>query len=223
MLSTHSHPALLLNADYRPIRVHPLKLVSWRKAVRGVYEGRYDLAGEYDRVVRSPGSEFRPGFEMRIPSVVALRRYERLDRPVAFTRLGLLIRDRYRCGFCGERFPATQLTFDHVVPRSKGGTTKWENILCACGPCNMRKGDKSPEKAGMRLRWKPYVPTRHQLNEIGMEFPPPLEALHPTWLPYLGIPDGGGAAARVGDGEGLGTVFPEGMTSRDYWNVELDE
>jgi 5-methylcytosine-specific restriction endonuclease McrA len=78
-----------------------------------------------------------------------------------YSREGVLLRDRGRCAYCG-RFTAT--TMDHVRPRSRGGATSWANAVAACEPCNARKGDRTPEEAGMPLRWQPYVPTRVELH-----------------------------------------------------------
>jgi Restriction endonuclease len=165
MLAMESYPALVLNADYRPVRTYPLKRYSWRKSIEQFLAGRVTVVAEYDRVVRSER------MEIRIPSVVALNRYENLDRPAPLTRLGVFTRDRFRCAICGESFPGEQLTFDHVVPQSRGGRSTWTNLVAACLPCNQRKGDRSLAQLGMKLVHEPYHPTLAQLNAIGATMP----------------------------------------------------
>jgi 5-methylcytosine-specific restriction endonuclease McrA len=229
MLASSDYPALLLNADYRPVRYHPLRLASWKRVLRGTFcppkEQKFTVVSYYDRVLRSQGSaaHARVPTEYRMPSVVALLRYEQVNRPAAFTRMGVLVRDRYRCAYCGERFPSSQLTFDHVVPRSRGGRTSWLNIVSACEGDNMRKGNKLLSESGMKLRITPKIPTRHELNEIGREFPPPIENLHRSWLPWLGLEDTELAGTNRAKSWNGSEVFPPGMTQEEYWNAELDE
>lgn len=222
-----SFPALLLNADYRPVGVYPLKTLHWQESLRAMMANRVDVVEEHPYEARSAGGR---GF--MLPSVVALRRFRPMDRHVAFTRLGVYLRDRFRCGYCGGKFGMRDLTFDHVVPYSKGGKTSWTNIVTACNPCNLAKGDKSPERAGMTLRCELYRPTKGRLNDIARDFPPPLAKLHRAWLPYLGIEEVEGmvtatenllARAAAGMQEATNPAFPPGMTEDDYWNAELDE
>ncbi len=213
-------PALLLNADCNPVGLYPLKTLGWQDGLRGVMAGRMDVLEEHGFQVRSAG-----GREWVLPAVLMLRRYQRMDRPVAFTRIGVYVRDRFTCAYCGRRFGMRDLTFDHVVPSSRGGKTNWTNIVTACHACNLRKGDKTPERSGMPLRFKPYVPNRARLNDVAREFPPPLRRLHRAWLPYLGLdPDTPAEtatemAARCREP----TAFPRDMTDDEYWNAELDQ
>lgn len=85
----------------------------------------------------------------------------RVRTRATYSRVGVLLRDRGRCAYCGR---AAATTMDHVLPRSRGGATSWANAVAACEPCNARKGDRTPEEAGMPLRWDPFVPTRVQLQ-----------------------------------------------------------
>ena len=124
-------PALVLNADYRPLSYYPLSVWSWQDAVKAVYMDRVEVVAEYDHAVHSPS------FEMRLPSVISLKEYVQQDRAPAFTRFNLFLRDGFKCAYCHA---TDDLTFDHVIPRSKGGKTTWENIVTACSPCNLRKG-----------------------------------------------------------------------------------
>ena len=170
----NGRPALVLNADFRPLSYYPLSLWPWQDVVKAVFLDRVDIIAEYDTVVRSPS------FEMRLPSVIALREFVRQDRSPAFTRFNVFLRDGFQCVYCGAR---DELTFDHVVPRSRGGRTSWTNIVAACSPCNLKKGGRMPNDAGMVPHRKPVRPTNYQLQEIGRRFPP--NHLHATWMDYL--------------------------------------
>src|SRR5438477_6148794 len=124
-----SCPALVLNADYRPVSYFPLSLWSWQDAVQAVFGDRVEVVAEYDQPIRSPSTT------MKLPSVVALRSYIALPRRPAFSRANLFLRDQFRCQYCGQRFKSEQLTFDHLVPRSRGGRATWTNIVTACMAC----------------------------------------------------------------------------------------
>jgi 5-methylcytosine-specific restriction endonuclease McrA len=113
-------PALVLNADFRPLSYYPLSLWPWQETIKAVFLGRVEVVSTYDTLIHSPT------FEMRLPSVVALKHYIAQDRPPAFTRFNLFLRDGFACQYCGR---AEDLTFDHVIPRSRGGRTTWENIV----------------------------------------------------------------------------------------------
>jgi 5-methylcytosine-specific restriction endonuclease McrA len=169
--------ALVLNADFRPLSYFPLSLWSWQDAVKAVFLDRVSIVHEYDTVVRSPS------FEMRLPSVIALKEYVEASRKPAFTRFNVFLRDRFSCQYCGERFHAHDLTFDHVVPRSRGGHTTWWNVVTACSGCNLSKGDGMPGPHGMTPVSRPREPTAWQLLENGRAFPP--NYLHDSWLDYL--------------------------------------
>ena len=168
-------PALLLNADFRPLSYYPLSLLNWQEVVKAVFLKRVEVIAEYDQIVHSPS------FEMRLPSVVALHDFVHQDRPPAFTRFNVFLRDEFKCVYCGE--PDKNLTFDHVIPRSKGGRTRWNNIAAACSPCNLKKGGRLPSEARMFPAKKPAQPNHYQLQEIGRKFPP--GHLHETWTDYL--------------------------------------
>ena len=167
-------PALVLNADYRPLSYFPLSLWSWQEVIKAVFLDRVDVISTYDQVVRSPS------FEMRLPSVVSLKNYIAQDRAPAFTRFNLFLRDAFSCQYCTAD---ADLTFDHVIPRSRGGRTTWENIVTACAPCNLVKGGRTPKEAGMRPLRHPVRPNMFELQERGRRFPP--NHLHESWLDYL--------------------------------------
>jgi 5-methylcytosine-specific restriction endonuclease McrA len=167
-------PALVLNADYRPLSYYPLSLWPWQETIKAVFLGRVDVVSTYDTVIHSPS------VEILLPSVVSLKSYVAQDRAPAFTRFNLFLRDGFSCQYCGR---GEDLTFDHLLPRSRGGRTTWENILTACASCNLAKGGKTPAEAAMRPRRQPCRPTMYQLQERGRRFPP--NHLHESWLDYL--------------------------------------
>ena len=172
--SLRRNPALVLNADFRPLSYYPLSLWPWQEAVKAVFLDRVTILAEYDDVVRSQRSA------IRIPSVVVLKEFVRPQKRVAFTRFNLFLRDEFCCQYCGAK---GDLTFDHVVPRSRGGVTSWENVVAACSPCNLRKGDKMPAIVEMFPSQKPFAPTINDLHRNGKLFPP--NYLHESWLDYL--------------------------------------
>jgi 5-methylcytosine-specific restriction endonuclease McrA len=176
-LSPESCPALVLNADFRPLSYFPLSLWSWQDTVKAVFMGRVNIVHEYERTVRSPT------FEMKLPSVIALKDYIASARRPAFTRFNVFLRDRFGCQYCGDHYPTQDLTFDHVVPRSRGGRTTWTNVVTACSDCNLLKGNRLPREASMFPRLHPYQPTVYQLQENGRAFPP--NFLHESWRDFL--------------------------------------
>ena len=177
MMTQNGFPALVLNADFRPLSYFPLSLWSWQEAVKASFLERVNIVSEYERVVHSPS------FEMRLPSVIALKAYVHLDRRPAFTRFNVFLRDHFCCQYCGIDARSEDLTFDHLVPRSRGGRTSWCNVLTACQTCNLRKGDRLPEECGMHPLRPAVEPTTFELQENGRAFPP--NFLHQSWNDFL--------------------------------------
>lgn len=173
----NSCPTLVLNADYRPLSYFPLSLWSWQDAVKAVFLDRVDIISEYDEVIHSPS------FQMRVPSVIALKEYIKPKARPAFTRFNVFLRDKWTCQYCGDIFRTPELTFDHVIPRSRGGGTTWENIVAACQDCNLEKGNKLPQECRMFPLRKPHLPTNMELQANGRMFPP--NFLHESWSDYL--------------------------------------
>ena len=168
------HPALVLNADYRPLSYYPLSLWTWQEAVKAAFLDRVTILAEYDAVVRSPSTE------IKIPSVVVLKDYVKPAKSVAFTRFNLFLRDGFTCQYCGAQ---GEMTFDHVVPRARGGRTTWENVVASCGPCNLRKGSRTLKQSGLSLRRPPRRPTPAELHNVGRKFPP--NHCRESWMDYL--------------------------------------
>lgn len=172
--SLRQNPALVLNADYRPLSYYPLSLWPWQEAVKAAFLDRVDIVATYDECVHSPSTT------IRIPSVVVLKDYVKPQKRVAFTRFNLFLRDEFCCQYCGAK---GDLTFDHVVPRSRGGITSWENVVAACSTCNLRKGARSLRHSGMSLRRPAIQPGSEELRNQGRKFPP--NHLHQSWTDYL--------------------------------------
>jgi 5-methylcytosine-specific restriction endonuclease McrA len=143
---------LLLNATFEP-----LKVVHWQKAVTLWCQGKVEIISHYDREVHAVS------FSFKLPSVIRLLRFVHIKRRfdyVPFSRANIYARDHYRCQYCSDVFPTSELTFDHVVPVAHGGRKDWENIVTCCITCNRRKGGRTPEQAGMRLVRHPRRPEK---------------------------------------------------------------
>ncbi|MCX8116380.1 MAG: HNH endonuclease [Desulfobacterota bacterium] len=167
---------LLLNSTYEPLRV-----VTWKKAVVMVMLGKVEVIEVYERVVRGVH------ISIQLPAVIRLYRLVRRRTPtVKFSRQNLYVRDKGVCQYCGHPFDPKELTYDHVLPRSRGGQTEWTNVVTCCLSCNLKKGGRTPEEAGMRLMKKPKAPIWIPLLTqcLGIEDPPP------SWRHYLYLDQG---------------------------------
>ncbi len=139
---------LLLNITYEP-----LKIINWRKAITLFLLGKVEVLEEYGREIHSVS------FAVKLPAVVRLLRMVRRPlTPVKFSRQNIYTRDKYSCQYCGRRFPPDELTYDHVIPKSRGGKTIWNNIVTCCVRCNRKKGGRTPAEARMKLVRKPRRP-----------------------------------------------------------------
>ena len=194
LMSLEKCPALVLNADYRPLSYYPLSLWSWQDSIKSAFLDRVVIVSSYDRIIRSPS------FSMKLPSVIALKSYIRPQSNPNFTRFNVFLRDKFSCQYCGSK---NELTFDHLLPRSKGGKTDWDNVVTACSSCNVKKGGKTNwdnvvtacsscnvqkggrllKISGMNLNQKPYQPSTEDLHRNGKNFPP--NFLHKSWMDYL--------------------------------------
>lgn len=139
---------LVLDQGFQPHRI-----VSWQRAVTMLFAGKVEVVEEYDEDIRAVS------ITIKMPAVVRLlRRIRGRSRPLRFSRINVMTRDKFRCQYCGRKLPMSKLSYDHVVPRCQGGRTNWENIVTACYPCNDRKGDRTPDQAGMALLSTPIRP-----------------------------------------------------------------
>jgi 5-methylcytosine-specific restriction endonuclease McrA len=183
---------LVLNRHFQPIHI-----TSVRRAFVQLYEG---IAKAVDREYRTfdfeswstmgaavHGSHDQlintPRMQLRVPRVVLLVSYEKLPRTrVRFSRLNIYARDANLCQYCGRRFSRTDLNLDHVIPRSKGGLTTWENVVCSCIKCNLKKGGRTPEEAGLRLLHRPVRPKWTPTFRAPSRF-------YEEWRPFLSAAD----------------------------------
>ena len=154
---------LVLNSSYEVLSV-----IDWQAAVTGLCSDKLVLVEEYDEVIRSASTE------MRLPAVVKTVKY--VTKPVKnlkFSRANVYARDGYKCMYCGDKCASDELTYDHVMPRSKGGKTEWTNIVTCCYLCNRQKGGRTPREASMSLlaepkqpNWVPAVAIRISLRSV---------------------------------------------------------
>jgi 5-methylcytosine-specific restriction endonuclease McrA len=154
-------PVLVLNASYEPINI-----CAARRALVLVLKGIASAEEESANAVHSSRRN------MKVPSVIRLLEYRRIPHQTrALSRKNILMRDRYTCQYCLKVLPTGELTLDHVIPRSRAGESAWENLVACCHSCNNRKGNRTPEEAGMRLirQPKPFSlhTSRHLMRLLG--------------------------------------------------------
>lgn len=182
MTQALSRRTLVLNSNYQPLTTYPLSIISGQEAIKAIYRGRVTVVEEWEEVFRSPSRE------IHIPKTVALNVFAPVNANPKFCRRSILLRDRYKCQYCGSRFESQDLTFDHVVPRAKGGVTTWDNILTCCVECNKAKRDSHAnwsgrKGGGLRPLKAPRQPTTMELIRAGLEFID--QETRETWSDFL--------------------------------------
>lgn len=140
--------ALLLDASY-----YPIQIVDWKKAMILFFTGRAEVIEHHDDIKINSTSE-----SFKLPKVMRLFQNFKNLAQVKFNRSNVFYRDKHKCQYCGLKFEKKELTFDHVVPKSRGGVTNWENIVTCCHSCNNKKADRTPTEAKMPLLTKPIRP-----------------------------------------------------------------
>ncbi len=192
---------LMLNRSYLPIHV-----TSVRRAFSLLYQGLARAVNEqYQTFDFASWSDLSVSLHdecvglvsrgIRVPRVILLVSYDRVPkRQVRFSRFNIYARDDNTCQYCGRQFPRFELNLDHVIPRSKGGTSTWENVVCSCQSCNRRKGGRSPQEAKITLLRKPYKPKWTPFMQQTFSL-----ARYREWLPFVN------------------------MIDASYWNAELLE
>ncbi|MBI3183867.1 MAG: HNH endonuclease [Myxococcales bacterium] len=189
---------LVLNRHY-----HPVHVTSVRRAFSLLYQGvaraideqyrLYEFADWAELSAADHDSIKTIDRRIRVPRVLVLSAYEHLPRGrVRFSRLNIYARDHDTCQYCGLQLPRGELNLDHVVPRAQGGKTSWENVVCSCVECNLLKGGRTPEEAGMKLLRKPARPRWTPLFRGAIR-----RVTYREWLPFITLADA------------------------SYWNVEL--
>jgi len=180
-----SASVLVLNRNYQPIQV-----TSVRRAFCLLFRGVAQAVGPDFRTFDfeawsdldpSSGEEVRtPRLRLRIPRVILLYAFDRLPPSVVrFSRSNVFTRDGHTCQYCGRKLPRHRLNIDHVIPRSQGGKSTWENVVCSCVTCNRKKGGRSPRQAGLRLLRTPRRPRWTPLFRLSAASP------HEEWIPFL--------------------------------------
>jgi len=192
---------LVLNRSYLPVHITTVRrafCLLYRGLARAVNERyeTFDFDSWRELGVRvEDDAIFSISGAIRVPRVILLQAFDRVPRrQVRFNRINVYARDRNTCQYCGERFARADLNLDHVIPRSQGGCSTWENVVCSCLDCNRKKGGRTPAQARMRLIRQPVRPRwTPVLGVVGGR------QGHPEWRPFLSIVDA------------------------SYWNAELVE
>lgn len=199
-MATTDARVLVLNRSFQPVavtratRAFGLLYAGTARALDSQFrtfdfESWAELATEHgDEVIHTPN------LVLKVPRIVVLQAYDRLPRSqVRFSRQNVYLRDGFTCQYCAKSFPRQQLNLDHVVPRSQGGRTSWQNVVCSCVRCNLTKGGRTPEQAGMRLLREPKRPSWSSLTPVLGKVP------YKEWVPFLD------------------------PVAASYWNTELEE
>ena len=184
-MSVLNSKVLVLNQSYLPVHI-----TSVRRALTMLYQ---DLAQAVDHEYRTfdfaSWAALTPSGEaiglvsaaIRVPRVILLRAYDRMPkRHVRFSRYNVFLRDHNRCQYCGRQLPRVELNLDHVMPRSRGGASVWENVVCSCHRCNRVKGGRTPAEAGMRLLREPFRPQWTPFMAEAYR-----QRRHDAWIPFL--------------------------------------
>jgi len=196
-----SSSVLVVNRSFMPVHITTV-----RRALTMLYQGVAKAVNEqYEVFTFDDWSQLQPRAgepqiglvhgAIRVPRVVLLVAYDRIPkRHVRFSRLNIFLRDKNTCQYCGQTLSRKELNIDHIIPRSRGGTSIWDNVVCSCLECNRKKGGRTPEEAGMRLVKKPSRP--RWTPNMGFKFD---SRQYKEWIPFLNFID------------------------VSYWNVELME
>lgn len=138
----------MLNSSFEPLKVIP-----WQRAVTMFFLGKVEVVEEYEHDIRSVS------LVIKAPAVVRLLKFVRIGKKAPpLCRSNVLARDNFQCQYCSKVLTSKEATLDHVIPRSQGGRTTWENVVCCCGACNRKKGGRTPSEARMPLQKRPVRP-----------------------------------------------------------------
>ncbi len=165
-MNSSKNKVLVLNASYEP-----LNICNWKRAVILIFKGKAEQIEHNGKVIYH---------NFHIPTVIRLRRYVTIPyKEIPLTRRNLMYRDHYRCQYCGQK--TCDLTIDHVIPRSRGGSDAWDNVVACCQKCNVKKGDRTPREAKMTLLKLPKAPFGH----LHFEATRLATSSFPDWQKYI--------------------------------------
>jgi 5-methylcytosine-specific restriction endonuclease McrA len=187
MADVLSRPVLVLNRYFEPIQVTNARrafVLLYGGAALAVDQGEVYGWGDWRSIPPETEEEGVPviGGVIRVPRVVHLLRYERTPKTlVRLSRKNLMLRDGHQCQYCGRKPAVRDLNIDHVMPRCRGGADAWDNLVTACRTCNLQKGSRTPEEAGIRLMRAPFRPKWTAAARILMSAAQP----DPEWVPFL--------------------------------------
>ena len=163
---SESKKVLVLNASYEP-----LNICNWKRAFILVFKGKAEQVEHNGKVIYA---------NFNIPTVIRLRKYIKIPyKEIPLTRKNLMYRDHFSCQYCGVKTNA--LTIDHVIPKSRGGSDNWENVVASCQKCNVKKGNRTPKEANMHLLRHPRVPLGHLYFEVTRL----AVSYFPNWQKYI--------------------------------------
>lgn len=162
---------LLLDVGYQP-----LQRVPWETAIVWVLDRVVEVVDQYDRDIHTVN------WKVPMPSVVRLLKPIHRRKAIKFSRHGIYARDKGRCQYCSRKVSKDRFTYDHVVPRSQGGQTSWQNVVCSCVDCNQRKAGRTPQQAGMQLRTEPVRPRSLPDISVGLTYQ---TGMPKAWETYL--------------------------------------
>lgn len=169
---------LVLNSDYTPLSIIPISTLSWKDSIKMSWMGNVNPIEFYGN-----WEVHSPSITLLVPSVVVSQKFNKKKISVRFSRASLLLRDNHVCQYCFDELTLNHMTIDHVIPRTRGGTTRWDNVVASCHACNSRKGS--------RIHIKPHVapvkPTQYELAANARKRP--IVVPHESWIPYIGWPE----------------------------------
>ena len=168
---------LVLNANYLPVSIFPLQTISVEDATTRIFNGNMHPVFDYDRKIG------HPSLDMNWPAVVARNKQSRVRESVRFARDTVYYRDHGKCQYCEKPLDIRQTTYDHVIPKSKGGTHTWENVVISCSSCNHAKGNQMPRDTFVP-RQRPFRPTYWLVLANRRKFPVTVD--HPSWVDFFG-------------------------------------
>ena len=164
---------LLLNTSGQPITNFPVSVIDYKRAIKLYFLEKVNVLDWYEDWDISS-----PSFSMKVPATIMTKKFYKGTSKISFSRFNVHLRDEFKCQYCGVQEQYSELTMDHVKPRSHGGKATWDNIVTCCKPCNTKKSDSV-----WKPRHKPHEPNSYQLAALRSRLP--FYVKHISWLDYL--------------------------------------